>query len=220
MGITTAAESAAAMAVLRANKAALSTPAGWDGAVAFEAGGRIDSSVRIGWYPAYNLALEKDGGGYPADSAILAQLDEIETHDFVPRNVAAPTIAVPAPFDAAITLDRSRTHIATWPSKQLLDPALAAQLDRYLVSAADAYRRNQFKAGKEHIETLREILKREHKDIDHDDENENGKRGERNDDHRPAPQRTLIDRLAARVLDFDLKYVIKRMEREETGSKK
>jgi hypothetical protein len=77
------------------------------------------------------------------------------------------------------------------------------------------------KVGKEHIETLREMLKREHKDLDHDDdENENGKHAEKNDDHRAATQRILIDRLAARILDFDLKYVLKRTEREDDEYKK
>lgn len=157
------------------------------------------------------------GGCGPAeDSAILEELARLQKNDFVLRNVAAPTIAVPGPFDAAVLIDRVRTEILTWTGKQLLDPTLATQLDRYMVAAADAYRRNQTKAGKEHIETMREMLKREQKDLDHDDDEEkqDGKRGENNDDHRAGSQRILIDRLAARVLDFDLRYVLKRMEKE------
>lgn len=147
------------------------------------------------------------------DSAVFAELNQLRDNDFVRRNAAVPAIVVPVPFDAALLLDRIRTHVATWPSKQLLDPALATQLNRYLVSAADAYRRNQLKAGKEHIETLRDILKHEHKNLDHDDD-ENVRRGEGNDDHRAVNQRILIDHLAARILDFDLKYVLKRTEHE------
>jgi hypothetical protein len=159
--------------------------------------------------------------GPAEDDPITKQIDQLRDNDFIAKPAAVPTIAVPVPFDAALLLDRIRTHVAAWPSKQLLDPALATQLDRYLVSAADAYRRNQLKVGKEHIETLREMLKREHKDLDHDDdENENGKHAEKNDDHRAATQRILIDRLAARILDFDLKYVLKRTEREDDEYKK
>ena len=142
------------------------------------------------------------------DSAILAELDRLRNNDFIVRNAAVPSIAVPVPFDAAILLDRIRTQVDTWPSKKLLDPAFAAQLDRYLVAAADAYRRNEPKVGKEHIELLRKMLEREHKYLDHDDED--------NDDtpeHKTATRLT-IDRLAARVLDFDLRYVLKRMEKE------
>lgn len=136
------------------------------------------------------------------------QFNALRQKDFVSRYATLPTIAVPAPFDAAVLLDNIRAHVATWPSKQLLDPAFAAQLDRYLVAAADAYRRNEPKVGKEHIELLRKMLEREHKYLDHDDED--------NDDtaEHKAATRLTIDRLAARVLDFDLRYVLKRMEKE------
>jgi hypothetical protein len=174
------------------------------------------------------IKLEASGSGIvyadegPAeDDPITQQIDQLRDNDFIAKPAAVPFIAVPAPFDAAVLLDRIRTHVATWQDKQLVDPAFAAQIDRYMVAAANAYRLNQAKAGKEHIETLREMLKREHKDLDHDDdENENGKRGEKNDDHRAATQRILIERLAARILDFDLKYVLKRTEREDDDHKK
>jgi hypothetical protein len=240
-----------AFAVLDANSRTLSTPSGWRGSVSIDVESSTSfvsweaDNLSFGIQPngrkngfgfisqslpdlgvakftgARKFANGYGGEGPAPDSDIAKQIQALDENDFVPRNVAVPTIAVPVPFDAAVLLDRIRTHVATWPSKQLLDPALATQLDRYLVSAADAYRRNQLKAGKEHIETLREMLKREHKDLDHDDdENENGKRAEKNDDHRAAAQRILIDRLAARILDFDLKYVLKRTEREDDEHKK
>jgi len=46
------------------------------------------------------------------------------------------------------------------------------------------------------------------KDADKDDEKKDEKAEGKNDD---KSKRMLIDRLAARVLDFDLKYVLKRM---------
>ncbi len=237
----TAADKAARMAVLDANDKAFSTPSGWSSSVAFGVDGRKDGSVRIGWSSSdenstglkpgsaiqgfgYSstalpgiIAAEMSGDspvmmwsgeGPHEDSAIIQQLNDIETHDFVPRNAAVPTIAVPVPFDAAVLLDRIRTQVATWPGKQLLDPAFAAQLDRSMVAAANAFRNNQPKAGREHIESLRRLLDHEHKYLDHDDED--------NDDtaEHKAATRLTIDRLAARVLDFDLRYVLKRMEKE------
>ena len=129
-------------------------------------------------------------------------------NNYLLRPVAAPTIAVPAPFDAAVLLDRIRTQVATWPGKQLLDPAFATQLERNMVAAANAFRNNQPKAGREHIESLRRLLDHEHKYLDHDDED--------NDDtpEHKAATRLTIDRLAAWVLDFDLRYVLKRIEKE------
>jgi hypothetical protein len=147
----------------------------------------------------------EDEGPSPGESAIVPQLDQIEQNDFIARPVAEPLISVPAPFVASVVLDRIRTHIATWPGKQLLDSTFAAQLDRYLVAAANAYRLNNFKAGREQIESVRKLLAHEHNYLDHDDED--------NDDtpEHKAATRLTIDRLAARVLDFDLRYVLKRM---------
>ena len=139
---------------------------------------------------------------------ILNQLAVLQQNDYVPRNAAVPTIAVPIPFDATILLDRIRTHVATWPGKQLLDPAFAAQLDRYLVTATNAYRLNNTKAGRENIESVRRLLEHEHKYLDHDDEDSDD-----TPEHKAATH-LAIDRLAARVLDFDLRYVLKRMEKE------
>jgi hypothetical protein len=239
MKVGTAADTAARMVALRANKAALSTPTGWIGSVKFGAGGRTDSSVRIGWsssaefstglkpgntmrnfgFSSYALPdiivaeLSGDapphgwsGSGPDENSEIYNQIEQIRQKDFVPRNVAVPAIAVPVPFDAAVLLDSIRARMLTWSGKQLLDSTFATQLDRHLSAAADAYRRNQLKAGKENIESLRKLLEHEHKYLDHDDEDH-----EDTDEHKTATRFT-IDRLAARVLDFDLRYVLKRAE--------
>lgn len=140
-------------------------------------------------------------------SEVGKKLTQLEKHDFVLRNAAVPTIAVPSPFDAAILLDRIQTQMHSWIGMQLLDASFSSQLDRYLVAAADAYRRNQPKAAKDDIETVREMLKKEYEDLGRDEEHESEKSQEKNDDKKSA----MIARLAAQVLDFDLKYVIKRV---------
>lgn len=129
-------------------------------------------------------------------------------NNFVTPPAAVPAIAVPNPFNAAVLIDRIQTQMHTWIAMQLLDASFSSQLDRYLTAAADAYRHNQPKAGKEHIQTLRKMLKNEHEDADKDDEKEDGKHEGKSDD---KTKRLPIDRLPARVLDFDLKYVLKRM---------
>ena len=250
MGISTPDEYATSMAVLRANHAALTTPAGWDGGVVF--GYYDDERVRVAWDTAVDHVTDKSMDGikpgnkvndfgftstalagisvvefmgnhppraYPVegpleDSAIIQQLNDIEANDFVPRNAAVPTIAVPVPFDAAVLLDRIRTHVATWPGKQLLDPTFAAQLDRYMAAAAEAYRLNSTKAGRENIMTVRKLLGKEHHNLDHDEDDDD------TEEHKTATRLT-IDRLAARVLDFDLRYVLKRIEHEhEDGDRR
>ncbi len=222
------------VSILDANKMALATPAGWDGGVFPNRTG----GVRINWNSINHMGIQPGnsltgygftsqdipgigvvelegirkrrityaGGGPQGD--VKQQFTALRKKDFVTRTAVIPSIAVPVPFDAAILLDRIRTHVATWPGKQLLDPAFAAQLDRTMEAAANAFRNDQPKAGREHIKSLRKLLAKEHKYLDHDDED--------NDDtpEHKAATRLTIDRLAARVLDFDLRYVLKRMERE------
>lgn len=147
------------------------------------------------------------GEGPADDSAILAELDRLRKNNFIARPAAVPTIPVPIPFDAAVVLERIQAHAHTWITQQLIDPAFSSQLDRYFQSAISAYRLNQPKAGKKHIQTMRELIKKEHADADREDEkDEKGDGDDKNKTKRP-----LIDKLAARVLDFDLKYVAKRM---------
>jgi hypothetical protein len=139
---------------------------------------------------------------------IANQLEKLTQNDFVPRNAAVPSIAVPEPFDPAVTLERIQTHMHTWIGMSLLDSAFSAQLDRSFQSAISAYRLNQPKVGKKQIQTMREMLKKEHADADREDDNdERREKGDHDDKNKPI----LIDKLAARILDFDLKYVTKRM---------
>lgn len=148
------------------------------------------------------------GEGPDPSSDISKQIQALYQNDFVPRNAAVPTIAVPDPFDPAVTLERIQTHMHTWIAMQLLDPAFSAQLDRSFQSAISAYRLNQPKVGKKQIQTMRELLKKEHADADREDDNDDsGEKGDRDDRNKHA----LIDQLAARILDFDLKYVTRRM---------
>jgi len=155
-------------------------------------------------------------------SSIGNQMGKIVRNDNIPRNIAAPLISVPTPFDPAIVLDNLRTHVATWPNKQLVDATFAAQLDTEMTAVANAYRSNQPETARDHIETLLEMIRRDHKDLDHDDDDNehDNQRGEREHERKIAAQPIRLDRLAARVLDFDLKYVLKRMKRDDDDHKK
>ena len=70
---------------------------------------------------------------------------------------------------------------------------------------------NQSRVGKKQIQEMRELLKREHADVDREEgDDERGEKDNHNDKSKPV----LIDKLAARILDFDLKYVTRRTERD------
>lgn len=221
--------------VIFANMSAISSPEDWRGNIY-----RVRNQSRIAWrpgslqaggvhagrtvagfgfsspaLPGMSTARMKGlgavfgyaGEGPPADSAIIAELDRLIKNDFIAHPTAIPSIVVPVPFDAAVLLGRIQAHVQSWVGMQLLDASFAAQLDRYIAASADAYRYNQLKVGKEHIETLRKMLKKEHQDLGRDEEHESDSSQGRDDGRKSA----LIDRLAARVLDFDLRYVLRRM---------
>lgn len=216
-----------------AGTAALSTPTGWDGDInPSNVGGHF-----VGW--SYHRVTADDGlqpgqrqGGFGFASSDLPGMGSAELsgavptlgfpdegpdgeisdqhmkllqNDFVTRNAAVPTIAVPTPFDPAMTLERIQTHMHTWIAMKLLDATFSAQLDRYFQSAISAYRLNQPKVGKKQIQTMCELIKKEQPDADREDV-----RDDSGDDH-DTNKRILIDKLAARILDFDLKYVTKRI---------
>jgi len=225
---------AQAFAVLEANQLALTTPSGWRGSIStYENGASInwhsvDSSAGIqpkGHIKGFGFVSQSlpglgaaqfkgarrfangyGGEGPDPDSDIAKQIQALDDNDFVPRNSAVPTIAVPTPFDPAVTLERIQTHMHTWIGKQLLDATFSSHLDRYFQAAISAYRLNQPKVGKQQIQTMRALVKKEQPDADKEDDSD-----DKGDNDKTKPERALIDKLAARVLDFDLKYVTKRM---------
>ena len=127
--------------------------------------------------------------------------NQLLNSDFVPVNAAAPMIAVPTPYDAAVTLENIQTHIHTWIAKQLLDTAFSAQLDTSFQAAIAAYRANQPQTAIIQLQTMRTLIKQQQPDA--------GKNDVTPTINLPAPP-ALIDLLSARILYFDLGYVIGR----------
>ncbi len=152
--------------------------------------------------------------GYPddgpaEDSAILDQLNRLTHNDFIEKPAAVPMIAVPAPFSAATLLGSIQTQMHTWIGMNLLDASFSAQLDQYFEAAINAYKQNHLKAARDNIEEIHKMLMIEHRDLDRENENAD------EHDHDKDAKRPLIDRLAARVLDFDLKFVLKQQSERD-----
>ena len=138
-------------------------------------------------------------------TAVGIAYHKLRQNDFVSRFVAVPRIAVPTPFDAAVVLAGIQQHIKTdMLSMQLVDAAFVAQLDPWFASAIDAAKRNNTAGLRHAIKELRQLLKQEHADVDKDDDQD--------DDDKEKKVKSRIDKLAARVLDFDLKCVEKRVK--------
>ena len=140
------------------------------------------------------------------------KLDELSSpdSDSVPRLAAIPRIPNPTPFNAAVVLGSIQQHVKTdMVSMQLIDPALLAPVDRGLTQAIAAAQGGNTPSLLHEIMNLRQLLKQEHADVDKDDD------GDRDDDDKNKAAKRQIDKLAARVLDFDLKYVERRVKGEK-----
>lgn len=211
-----------------AGAAALLTPVGWDGDIyPSHVGGH-----RIGWsyhgvtadeglqpgqsqkgfgfaspdLPGLGIA-ELSGAvlaiGFPdegPDGEISDQHMKLLDNDFVAHNAAIPTIAVPTPFDPAVTLERIQAHMHTWIAKQLIAPAFSSQLDSHFQATINAYR-NQGQAGNGQIGKMLALLVQQYEELERGDEELVKKKS-------AVPAQ--IDKLAALVLYFDLKYVMRR----------
>lgn len=146
------------------------------------------------------------------DSEATRKLEEFKAKDYVPRFIAAPKIPNPDPFNAVTVLTGLRLHLNTdLVSMSLVDPVFASQLDRLLGAALDAARIGNSVAVQDNLRQFRKFLKQEHDDVDSEEE----KNFETDDERAEDRGKTgVIDRLAARVLDFDAKYVMKELKKE------
>jgi len=125
--------------------------------------------------------------------------------DFVPRLAAIPRIPNPTPFNVVAVLGGIQKHVKDdMASMQLIDPALLPLIDRGLTQANTAAQGGNTASLLHEIKNLRQLLKQEHADVDQDNDSD--------DDDKEKKPKPRIAKLAAKVLDFDLKYVEKRVK--------
>lgn len=157
------------------------------------------------------LALPDEG---PAmDSEVGKQLNQLTANDFVPRPAAVPLIPVPSPFDAAAVLTSLQKHVKEdLVGMTLIEPVLASRLDPLFAVAIDAAQRGNAEGTRKAIKDIRHLLKREHEDVDKNDDDEAEDDDQDDKKKNQHKNKRLIDKLAAKVLDFDLRYVEKRVK--------
>lgn len=154
------------------------------------------------------ITMLPDEGPDP-DSPVGIAYHKLRQSDFVPRPAAVPRIPVPAPFDAATVLTSLQKHVKDdLVGMALIDPILVSKLDPLFAAAIDAAQRGNAEGTRRAIKDIRHLLKREHEDVDKEDDKDED--DDQDDKKKDKENKRLIDKLAARVLDFDLKYVEKR----------
>ena len=138
-------------------------------------------------------------------------LEMLERNNYVPRFVAAPILKVTAPFSALSLLTGLRDHIHQWDQWQLLDAQLSAKVKARLAEAISLLEVDRRRDAMMPLHKLRAILRTSYPTIDSESLT-----------HAVPPSpiplnpvdeiRQLVtdyDRLlAARVLDFDVAFVI------------
>lgn len=141
------------------------------------------------------------------DTPVGQHLALLEAMDHVPELAAAPVIPVPTPFDAAVVLTAIQKHLVQeLVRRKLVDPSLAGQLDQLLQAAIVAAQGGNTVALKSNLKALRQLLKEKHGELDKEDDDK--------DDDKDIDKNYVKARdkkLAARVLDFDLKYIQRRL---------
>jgi hypothetical protein len=147
------------------------------------------------------------------------KVDEIQDQDFLLVPVLAPVIAVPQPYNSAELARRIKAHVQTWVKYGHATPATIDILNRQfdvLIPALENGNKSAVRAA--FVAMLTEVFSH-HKNMKHEQSDED------DDEHDGAalPHKlkknttaTLaIDRVAARALIFDMKYLLARMEAEK-----
>ncbi len=141
-------------------------------------------------------------GGHWPPGDVGDRLRYLAANDYVTRPVAVPAITLPEPYDSAALIGRIQAQMHTWIALQLLDPLFADRLDHHLEYAADELRNGWTRDARYDLDAVRLLLAVQHPSLE-------GKAGPA---HLLKPTAMQIDVVAARVLDFDLKYVEMRMD--------
>lgn len=145
------------------------------------------------------------GEGPDPDSEVGKALRKLEENDFVPRFAAVPAIEVPNPFDCALVLERIRDRIKSWPAQHLMDSDFNATMVNLLDDALSACRNsgpgNSQASAIRYLNEIRKELRKGYPGLEA--EGTGPTQGESASQH--------DQRLAARVLDFDVTYVFNRL---------
>jgi hypothetical protein len=147
------------------------------------------------------------------------KVDEIQDQDYLLVPVLAPVIAIPQPYNGAELARRIKAHVQIWVKYGHATPAMVERLNRQfdaLIPALEMGNKTAVRAA--FIAMLTEVF-RNHENMKHEQSDED-------DDahdalalpHKLKKNITVaqpIDRIAARALVFDMKYLLTRAEIEK-----
>lgn len=159
----------------------------------------------------------------PRSGAVADQVSEILAEDSIYVPVLVPAIVLPKPYSGAELARRLKTHVATWPDAGLMDADRLATVNPKLDVLINALDASDKKSAKTAAHALMAEARKHHPGMgdantDDDDDVHDSKsdkrkfisaRGTLEETSEPAAP---IHRIAVRVLAFNLKYLMDRMD--------
>ncbi|MGV0959365.1 MAG: hypothetical protein ACOYB1_05960 [Limnohabitans sp.] len=145
------------------------------------------------------------------------QVKLIQEQDYVLVPVMAPVITVPTPYNAAVLARSLRGHVQTWLKYGHIDAHTLARLNRQFDVLIPALDRGHRKSAAAAIEALVKECTHHHSDllnhpIETDDERHAAAPVHKTIISTSSTLRPLFDRVCARVLIFNLRYIRTRLE--------
>ncbi len=145
------------------------------------------------------------------------KIDEIQDLDYVLVPVLAPVIAVPTPYSGAELARRLRTHVQSWPKYGHASADVLARLNRQFDVLIPALEMNNRPTARAAVAAMRKECTDHHRDLvdakaGEDDDAQASVALPRTPAQRSATPAPALDRLAARALMFDLRYLLDRMD--------
>lgn len=155
--------------------------------------------------------------GLPETPFWTAKIDEIEAQDYLLVPVLAPIIPVPNPYNGTELARRLKAHVQTWLKYGHINADVLTRLNRQFDVLIPALEINNKQSVRATLAAMRKECADRHHDLGDD------KVGEDDDDHdaavlpritaqRNATPVLTLDRVAARALMFNLRYLVDRMD--------
>ncbi|GKS86170.1 hypothetical protein AVMA1855_18480 [Acidovorax sp. SUPP1855] len=145
------------------------------------------------------------------------KIDEIQDLDYVLVPVLAPVIPVPTPYSGAELARRLKTHVQSWVKYEHIHADVLTRLNRQFDVLIPALEMNNQPTARAAVAAMRKECTDHHRDLvdakaGEDDDTQVSVALPRTPAQRSATPTPAFDRLAARALMFDLRYLLDRMD--------
>jgi hypothetical protein len=154
--------------------------------------------------------------GLPETPFWTAKVNEIEEQDYLLVPVLAPIIPVPNPYNGAELARRLKAHVQTWLTYGHINADVLTRLNRQFDVLIPALEINNKQAARAAVTAIRKECTDSNSGLGDDkagdDDEHDSEALPRTPAQRGAAPALALDRVAARALMFDLRYLTDRMD--------